>query len=85
MERTETDPGSGDMRTVPEKHRFPPFCMEEKGEAWKEGHLLNNIRLLSARPPAALCCTQTGVWERSLKEEQVQHLGAICFIPNVDS
>lgn len=39
MERAETDPRSGDMRKVPDKHRFPPFCMEEKGEAWKEGYL----------------------------------------------
>lgn len=39
MERAETDPRSGDMRKVPDKHRFPPFCMEEKGEAWKKGYL----------------------------------------------
>lgn len=39
MERAETDPGSGDVRKVPDKHRSPPFCLEEKGEAWKEGSL----------------------------------------------
>jgi len=86
--KEQTGLGSGDMGKVHDKHRFPPFCMEEKMRGMERRSLtyLDSIRLPSERPPAAaLCFTQTDVWERSLKEEQIQHLGTLGLILNVDS
>lgn len=82
--KTKTDAASRDMREVSDTQNFP-FCMKLEREAQKEGSCLDNIRLSSVRGPIVLCCTQTGVWERSMEEEKVQHSRTVCFIPNVDS
>lgn len=81
--KTKTDAASWD-REVSGTQIFP-FCMKLEREAQKEGSCLDNIRLSSVRGPVLLCYTQTGVWERSVEEEKVQHLRTVCLIPNVDS
>lgn len=84
LESTETYPGSEDLTKVHNKHGFTLSVWNWKGSVERKSRTLINIQVPSERPPAALCCTQGGVLERSLKEEKVQHLGAVYFIPNID-